>query len=304
MSEYVKLGEYKGLKIKRPEEVVTEEEIQEGIRSRQRKFATSVEVTDRPVENGDVATIDFTGYLDGVPFEGGADTDYPLEIGSGTFIPGFEEKLIGAEIGQDVDVDVTFPVDYPAEDLAGKAVIFKTKVKKISKQEYPEVGETVRNEVIDSLKMFKHREVEDQYEGMLADALVAKSEVKVPEDMYEREVTDLVNRWKAALKMNGIDPDQYYSMTGMDDEKVKEHYHDQAMQRAKSRLVLEAVAEAEHLEASKPAVEMYLNEMAIEYGLPVEQVKDALTKTHRDAIESDVRIRKALQVLKDNAVSE
>lgn len=186
MSEYVKLGEYKGLKIKRPEEVVTEEEIQEGIRSRQRKFATSVEVTDRPVENGDVATIDFTGYLDGVPFEGGADTDYPLEIGSGTFIPGFEEKLIGAEIGQDVDVDVTFPVDYPAEDLAGKAVIFKTKVKKISKQEYPEVGETVRNEVIDSLKMFKHREVEDQYEGMLADALVAKSEVNVPEDMYER----------------------------------------------------------------------------------------------------------------------
>ncbi len=304
MGEYVKLGEYKGLKIKKPEAVVTEEELQEGIRSRQRKFATSVEITDRPVKEGDVATIDFAGYLDGEQFEGGTDTDYPLEIGSNTFIPGFEDQLIGAELGQDIDVNVTFPEDYPAEDLAGKAVVFKCKIKQISEQQYPEVGETVRKEVLDSLQMFKNREVEDQYEGMLADAVVAKSEVTVPDDMYEREVTDLVNRWKATLQMNGINPDQYYSMTGMNDERVKEHFHDQAMERAKSRLVLEEIAAVEHLEATQPAIEMYLSQMAIEYGLSVEQVKEALTKDHMDAIESDVRIRKALQVLKSNAVSE
>ncbi|MGI6205842.1 MAG: trigger factor [Anaerovoracaceae bacterium] len=304
MSEYVKLGEYKGLRIKRPEAVVTEEELQEGIRNRQRKFATSVEINDRPVKKGDVATIDFAGYLDGKQFEGGTDTDYPLEIGSGAFIPGFEDQLIGAELGQDVDVNVTFPEDYPAEDLAGKDVLFKVKIKKISEQQYPDVGETVRKEVLDSLQMFKNREVEDQYEGMLADAVVAKSEVKVPDEMYEREVTDLVNRWKATLQMNGIDPNSYYQMTGITEDKVKEHFHDQAMQRAKSRLVLEEIAAVEHLEATKPAIEMYLNQMAIEYGLPVDQVRDALTKDHMDAIESDVRIRKALQVLKDNAVSE
>ena len=301
MSEYVKLGQYIGLNVKKPEVIVTEEEIEEGYKKRQRTFAKSTAVTDRPLRLGDIATIDFTGYLDGEPFEGGADTNYPLELGTHTFIPGFEEQLVGAELGQEVDVNVTFPEGYAAQNLAGKAVLFKVTIKGITEQEFPPLGETVKKEVRDSLEMFRRREVEDMYENMLADAVVANSEVTVPDEIYEQEVEDLMNRWKTALTRQGIEPAAYFQATGITEDHIKNQYHDQAMNRAKSRLVLEAIAEKEHLEATKPAIEMYLGEMAIEYGLPVDEVKEALTKKHMDAIESDVRIRKVLQMLKAKA---
>lgn len=301
MSEYVKLGQYIGLNVKKPEVIVTEEELEEGYKKRQRTFAKSTAVTDRPLRLGDIATIDFTGYLDGEAFEGGADTNYPLELGTHTFIPGFEEQLVGAELGQEVDVNVTFPEGYAAQNLAGKAVLFKVTIKGITEQEFPPLGETVKKEVRDSLEMFRRREVEDMYENMLADAVVANSEVTVPDEIYEQEVEDLMNRWKTALTRQGIEPAAYFQATGITEDHIKNQYHDQAMNRAKSRLVLEAIAEKEHLEATKPAIEMYLGEMAIEYGLPVDEVKEALTKKHMDAIESDVRIRKVLQMLKAKA---
>ena len=301
MSEYVKLGQYIGLNVKKPEVIVTEEELEEGYRKRQRTFAKSIAVTDRPVREGDIATIDFTGYLDGEPFEGGADTNYPLEIGTHTFIPGFEEQLVGAEIGQEVDVNVTFPEGYAAQNLAGKDVLFKVKINAITEQEFPPLGETVKKEVRDSLEMFRRREVEDMYENMLADAVVANSEVTIPDGMLDQELEDLMNRWKTALTRQGIEPNAYFQATGISEDQIKAQYHDQAVARAKSRLVLEAIAEKEHLEATKPAIEMYLGEMAIEYGLSVEEVKKALTQKHMDAIESDVRIRKVLQMLKAKA---
>ncbi len=301
MSEYVKLGQYIGLNVKKPEVIVTEEELEEGYRKRQRTFAKSIAVTDRPVREGDIATIDFTGYLDGEPFEGGADTNYPLEIGTHTFIPGFEEQLVGAEIGQEVDVNVTFPEGYAAQNLAGKDVLFKVKINAITEQEFPPLGETVKKEVRDSLEMFRRREVEDMYENMLADAVVANSEVTIPDGMLDQELEDLMNRWKTALTRQGIEPNAYFQATGISEDQIKAQYHDQAVARAKSRLVLEAIAEKEHLEATKPAIEMYLGEMAIEYGLSVEEVRKALTQKHMDAIESDVRIRKVLQMLKAKA---
>ena len=301
MSEYVKLGQYIGLNVKKPEVIVTEEELEEGYKKRQRTFAKSTAVTDRPLQLGDIATIDFTGYLDGEPFEGGADTNYPLELGTHTFIPGFEEQLVGAELGQEVDVNVTFPESYAAQNLAGKAVLFKVTIKGITEQEFPPLGESVKKEVRDSLEMFKRREVEDIYENMLADAVVANSEVTVPEEIYEQEVEDLMNRWKTALTRQGIEPNAYFQATGISEDHIKNQYHDQAMNRAKSRLVLEAIAEKEHLVATKPAIDMYLGEMAIEYGLSIEEVREALTKKHMDAIESDVRIRKVLQMLKAKA---
>ena len=301
MSEYVKLGQYIGLNVKKPEVIVTEEELEEGYRKRQRTFAKSIAVTDRSVREGDIATIDFTGYLDGEPFEGGADTNYPLEIGTHTFIPGFEEQLVGAEIGQEVDVNVTFPEGYAAQNLAGKDVLFKVKINAITEQEFPPLGETVKKEVRDSLEMFRRREVEDMYENMLADAVVANSEVTIPDGMLDQELEDLMNRWKTALTRQGIEPNAYFQATGISEDQIKAQYHDQAVARAKSRLVLEAIAEKEHLEATKPAIEMYLGEMAIEYGLSVEEVRKALTQKHMDAIESDVRIRKVLQMLKAKA---
>ncbi len=301
MSEYVKLGQYVGLNVKKPEVIVTEEELQEGYKKRQRTFAKSIAVNDRPVREGDIATIDFAGYLDGQQFDGGTDTNYPLEIGSHTFIPGFEEQLVGAEIGQEVDVNVTFPESYAASNLAGKDVLFKVTVKAITEQEFPELGETVKKEVRDSLEMFRRREVEDIYENMLADAVVANSEVTVPDELLEQEVEDLMNRWKTALTRQGIEPAAYFQATGISEEQIKAQYYDQAMSRAKSRLVLEAIAEKEHLEATKPAIDMFLGEMAIEYGLSVDEVRKALTEKHMDAIESDVRIRKVLQMLKAKA---
>ncbi len=301
MSEYVKLGRYIGLNVKKPEVIVTEEELEEGYKKRQRTFAKSTAVTDRPVKVDDIVTIDFDGYLDGETFNGGSDKNYPLEIGSHTFIPGFEEQLVGAEIGQTVDVNVTFPEGYAAKDLAGRDVLFKVTVNAITEQEFIPLGESVKKEVRDSLEMFKRREVEDIYEGMLADAVVANSEVTVPDEMLDLELTDLMNRWKTALTRQGIEPNAYFQATGITEEQIRAQYHDQAVARAKSRLVLEAIAEKEHLQATKPAIEMYLGEMAIEYGLPVEEVRKALTKDHMDAIESDVRIRKVLQLLKAKA---
>ena len=301
MSEYVKLGQYEGLNVKRPEVIVTEEEIEEGYRKRQRTFAKSTAVTDRPLQLGDIATIDFTGFLDGEPFEGGTDTNYPLELGTHTFIPGFEEQLVGAELGQEVEVNVTFPESYAAQNLAGKNVLFKVKINGITEQEFVPLGETVKKEVRDSLEMFRRREVEDLYENMLADAVVANSEVIVPDEVYEQEVEDLMNRWKTALTRQGIEPNAYFQASGISEDHIKQQYHEQAMSRAKSRLVLEAIAEKEQFEATKPAIEMYLGEMAIEYGMSIEEVKDALTKEHMDAIESDVRIRKVLQFLKAKA---
>lgn len=301
MSEYVKLGEYIGLNVKKPEVIVTEEEIEAGYKKRQRTFAKSVEVTDRPLQMDDIATIDFAGYLNGELFDGGSDSNYPLEIGSHTFIPGFEEQLVGAEIGQTVDVNVTFPEGYAAQHLAGQDVLFKVTVKAITAQEFIPLGESVKKEVRDSLEMYRRREVEDIYEGMLADAVVANSEVTVPEELYQHEVDDLMNRWKTALTRQGIDPTAYFQMSGISEDQIRAQYHEQALTRAKSRLVLEAIAEKEHLRATTPAIEMYLGEMALEYGLPIEDVRNALTKDHMDAIESDVRIRKVLQLLKAKA---
>lgn len=301
MSEYVKLGRYIGLNVKKPEVIVTEEELEEGYKKRQRTFAKSIAVNDRPVKEDDIVTIDFDGYLNGEPFNGGSDKSYPLEIGSHTFIPGFEEQLIGAEIGQTVDVNVTFPEGYAAKELAGQDVLFKVKINAITEQEFIPLGESVKKEVRDSLEMFKRREVEDIYEGMLADAVVADSEVTVPDEMLEIEMTDLMNRWKTALTRQGIEPNAYFQATGITEDQIRAQYREQAVARAKSRLVLEAIAEKEHLQATKPAIEMYLGEMALEYGLPVEEVRNALTKDHMDAIESDVRIRKVLQLLKAKA---
>ena len=301
MSEYVKLGRYIGLNVKKPEVIVTEEELEEGYKKRQRTFAKSIAVNDRPVKEDDIVTIDFDGYLNGEPFNGGSDKSYPLEIGSHTFIPGFEEQLIGAEIGQTVDVNVTFPEGYAAKELAGQDVLFKVKINAITEQEFIPLGESVKKEVRDSLEMFKRREVEDIYEGMLADAVVADSEVTVPDEMLEIEMTDLMNRWKTALTRQGIEPNAYFQATGITEDQIRAQYREQAVARAKSRLVLEAIAEKEHLQATKPAIEMYLGEMALEYGLPVEEVRNALTKDHMDAIESDVRIRKVFQLLKAKA---
>lgn len=303
MSEVIKLGKYKGLSIQRPEAVVSEEEKQEAYARRQRTFAESTEV-DRPAKETDIVNIDFVGYMDGTPFEGSSGEDYALEIGSGTFIPGFEEQLAGASKGDEVDVDITFPADYAAAHLAGKSAVFKVKINSVTEQTFPPLTKTVIKEIDDSLKMYKERETEELFESMLTEAIVADSEIEVSDDLLEREITELLQTWKARIMMTGVDPEKYYEATGTSEEEIRVMLREDALDRAKSRLVLEKIAEIEGLKATKAAKMIYINRMATQYGIPEEEVENALTQEHLDAIESDVRIRKALQLIKDNMAAE
>ncbi len=303
MSEVIRLGNYKGLSIKRPEAVVTDEEKQEAYFRRQRTFATSTEV-DRPAKETDIVNIDFEGFMGGAAFAGGAGENYPLEIGSGSFIPGFEEQLAGASKGDVVDVNVVFPEDYAAAHLAGKEAVFKVKINSITEQSFPPLTKSVIKEIDDSLQMYKEREVEELFEAMLTEAIVADSEVEVSEDLLEREISELLQTWKARIMMTGVDPEQYYIATGTTEEEVREMLRQDAYDRAESRLVLEKIAEIEGLKATKAAKMIYINRMATQYGVPEEDVEAALTQEHLDAIESDVRIRKALQLIKDNLAAE
>ena len=299
MNGVKKLGKYKGLNIEKPVVEVTEEQKQEAYRKRQRQFATSVAV-ERPVQDGDVVNIDFTGYLNDEAFEGGSSEGFLLEIGSGDFIEGFEEQLLGAQIGETRDLNVTFPADYVAADLAGQPVVFKVKINSISEQQYPPLTKSITKEIDDSLEMFANQEMEQLYEEKIVEAIVADSEIEVPEDVLAVETEELFQQWKAEIRMNGVEAERYYAMTGSDEESVKKELYDKALYRSTSRLALEAVAEAEGLKATKAAMTIFLSQMATQYGVPLETLEASLPVEHRDAIESDVRIRKALQFIKDN----
>lgn len=303
MNGVTRLGKYKGLHIKRPVIEVTEEQKQEYYLHRQRQFAKSVAV-ERPAQQGDVVNIDFKGRLNGVPFEGGSSEGYLLELGSGTFIPGFEEQLIGAEIGKSRDILVKFPDDYPEKKLAGHPVVFSVKLNSVSEQQYPPLTKSVMKEIDDSLEMFAEQEMEQQFEELITEALIADSEFAVPEDMLAVELEESFEQWKAQIRMQGVELEQYLSMSGMTEADVKEELKEKALYRASSRLLLEAVAEAEGLKATKAAMTMFLNQMATQYGVPLETLEESLPKEHKEALESDVRIRKALQFIKDNMDAE
>lgn len=310
----VKLGKYKGVKIDKIDTEVTDEEITAEIDKERENNARNIEVTDRAVKDGDMTVLDFEGFVDGVAFEGGKGENYPLTIGSGAFIPGFEEQLVGAEIGKEVEVNVTFPEDYQADELKGKAALFKCTVKEIKEKELPELDDEFASEVseFDTLEEYKAdvkatlterkaKEAKDAKEAAVIEAIVKDSEMEIPDAMLATQQKQMVDEFAQRIQMQGLSLDQYFQFTGTTYDKMVEQVRPQAEKRIKSRLVLEAIVEAEKIEATEEDFEEELKAMAEAYQMEVEKVKEMLSEKSVSQIKADLAVRKAAEFAVEKA---
>lgn len=310
----VKLGKYKGVKVDKIDTEVTDEEVAAKMNEERESNARNIEVTDRAVKDGDMTVIDFEGFVDDVAFEGGKGENYPLTIGSGAFIPGFEEQLVGAEIGKEVTVNVTFPEDYQAEDLKGKAAVFKCVVKEIKEKELPELDDEFASEVseFDTLEEYKAdvkakltekkvKEAKDAKEAAVIEAIVNDSEMEIPEAMLSTQQRQMVDEFAQRIQMQGLSIDQYFQFTGTTYDKMIEQVKPQAEKRIKSRLILEAIVKAENIEASDEDFEEELKVMAEAYQMEVEKVKELLPEKSVAQIKNDIAVRKAAEFAVENA---
>ena len=309
----VKLGKYKGVEVEKIDLEVTDDEIDAEIDRQRNMNARSIDVTDRAVQDGDTVNLDFEGFVDGVAFQGGKGTDYPLTIGSGSFIPGFEEQLIGFEIGQEGDVNVKFPEDYQAEDLAGKDATFKCKINSIRAKELPELDDdfasdagfdTVaeyKEDIKKKLTEKKEADAKAKREDEVVRAVIDDSEMELPEPMIETQQRQMVNEFAQRLQMQGMNMDQYLQYTGTSVDQMLAQVKPQAIERIKSRLVLEAVAAAENLEASEQDVNDELERMAGQYKMDVDKLKDLMGDGEMKQLKSDLAVQKAADFLVENA---
>lgn len=310
----VKLGKYKGVKVDKADTEVTDDEVDAQINRERENNARNIEVTDRAVKDGDMTVIDFEGFVDSVAFEGGKGENYPLTIGSGAFIPGFEEQLVGAEIGKEVEVNVTFPEDYQAEDLQGKEAVFKCTVKEIKEKELPELDDEFASEVSefetlaeykadvkDKLTEKKVKEAKDAKEAAVIEAIVNDSEMEIPEPMLTTQQRQMVDEFAQRMQMQGLSMEQYFQFTGATYDKMIEQVKPQAERRIKSRLVLEAIVKAENIEASEEEYEEELKSMAEAYQMEVEKVKEMLPKKSTEQIKQDIAVRKAAEFAVEHA---
>ncbi|MED1748337.1 MULTISPECIES: trigger factor [Bacillus] len=308
----VKLGDYKGLNVEKDDTTVTDEDVQEELKALQNRQAELVVKEEGTIENGDTVVLDFEGFVDGEAFEGGKAENYSLEIGSGSFIPGFEEQLVGLEAGAEKDVEVTFPEEYHAEDLAGKPAVFKVKIHEIKAKELPalddefakDVDEEVETlaELTEKTKKRLEEAKENEAEGKLREELVAKAsenaEVDVPQAMVDTELDRMMKEFEQRLQMQGMNLELYFQFSGQDEDALKEQMKEDAAKRVKSNLTLEAIAAAEDLQVSDEEVEEELSKMAEAYNMPVENIKQAIGST--DAMKEDLKVRKAIDFLVEN----
>ncbi|MGN0402271.1 MAG: trigger factor [Acetatifactor sp.] len=314
----VTLGKYKGVKVDKADTSVTDEEVNAEIDKEREKNSRTVDITERAVENGDIATIDFEGFVDGVAFQGGKGEDYPLTIGSGAFIPGFEEALIGAEIGKEVDVNVTFPEDYQAAELAGKAAVFKCTVKKLQEKQIPELDDDFVGEVseesdtVDEYKAEIRKKLEDKKtaeaksakeEAAIA-AVIAEAKMDIPDAMVETQQREMVQDYAQRMQAQGISMEQYMKFTGMTTQMLLEQVKPQALKRIQSRLVLEAVAAAENMEASEEDFEEEVKTMAEVYNMEADKVKELLGENGKKQVMQDIVVKKAAEFVTENAKEE
>ncbi|MBR1861893.1 MAG: trigger factor [Lachnospiraceae bacterium] len=309
----VTLGKYKGVEVDAVDVTVSDEDVEEALKKEQEKQARRIDVTDRAVKSGDETVIDFEGFVDGVAFEGGKGEDYPLTIGSGAFIPGFEDALIGAEIGKETDVNVTFPEDYQAKELAGKAAVFKCTVKSIKEKQLPELDDEFASDAgFDSLKDYRESIKSDLETRRLSDAKTAKqdavidkiiedSKMDIPDAMLETEQKNMVNEFAQRMQGQGLTFQQYLQFSGMTMDKFMEQVKPQALSRIQSRLVLEEIAKAENITVSEEDYESELKTMAEAYALEADKVKDMVGAEGRKQIEKDILVKKALEFAADNA---
>lgn len=310
----VELGKYKGVKIGKIETEVTDEDIMEVIDRERRNNAREITVEDRAVEDGDTATIDFEGFVDDEAFEGGKGEDYDLVIGSHSFIDTFEEQLIGKNIGDDVDVNVTFPEDYQAEELAGKPALFKVKIKGIKAQELPELDDEFASEVseyetVDEYKEsikkdLAERKAEDaknQREREAIEAVIADAKMDIPEAMITTTQRQMMDEFAQRIQSQGISFDQYLQLTGASADQMMEQVKPQAELRIKSRLVLEAVVEAEHIEATEEDFDKEIERIAEMYQMEADKAKEMVGEAGKAEIMKDLAVTKAAEFVRDNA---
>ncbi len=310
----VTLGKYKGVKIDKVDIDVTEEEIEADIARERDNAARIIPITDRAVKDGDMTVIDFEGFVDGVAFEGGKGEDYPLTIGSGAFIPGFEAALIGAEIGVETDVNVTFPEDYQAEELAGKAAVFKCTVKEIKEKELPELDDEFASEVSEYDTFAEYKEsvkakivdrktaaAKSAKEEEVVAAVVADAKMDIPEAMVETTQRQMVEEFAQRMQSQGISMEQYMQFTGMTPQMLLEQIKPQAMKRIQSRLVLEAIVAAENITVSEEEFEAEVARMATSYMMEADKVKELLGEGGKQSVMEDLAINKAVELVVENA---
>ena len=306
----VTLGEYKGVEVQKTKSEVTEEDIETEIKRAREKNSRLITVEDRGIEDGDQVTIDFDGSVDGKRFEGGKAEDYPLTIGSHTFIDNFEEQLIGKTTGEECEVNVTFPAEYHVEELKNKPAVFKVKVKEIQRKELPEANDDFASEVSDFDTMEEYKKdltVKLQAEKIEAaktadeDKVVAKvienATMEIPDQMVEEQVNGMVNDYARRLESQGISFKQYVEITGMTAEKIGEQMKPQAIKRIQTRLVLEAVVKAENIQADDAAVEEQFDKMAEDFKMDKEQIKGMFGEEQMAQLKEDLAVQKAIDFL-------
>ena len=311
----VKLGEYKGLEVDKVSTRVTQKEVDAKIQEEAEKNAREVVVTDRAVADGDEVILDFEGFVDGEAFEGGKGENYPLTIGSGSFIPGFEEQLVGAEAEKEVEVKVTFPEDYHAEELKGKEAVFKCTVHEIKAKELPEIDDEFAAEVseFDTLEEYKadvKAKIKEQkaadgkrnQEDQAVEQAVKNAEYEIPQPMIETQTTQMVEDFAQRIQSQGITLEQYFQFTGLTAEKMMEDMRPQAIKRIETRLVLEAVAKAENIEITDEKIDEELAKMAESYNMEVEKLKEFMGENEKKQMKEDIAVQDAVTLIVDASV--
>ena len=310
----VTLGDYKGVEVPKSEIAVTDEEVDAEVKKEQDKNARTVAVEDRAAANGDITTIDFEGFVDGVAFEGGKGTDYALTLGSGTFIPGFEDQLVGANTGDHVEVKVTFPEEYQAKELAGKEAVFQCDVKKIETKEVPELDDEFAKDVseFDTLAEYKENvkkeltekkeaEAKTAKENAVIDKVIENAQMDIPEAMLMTQCRQMLDDFSRRMQSQGLSMDQYFQFTGMTADKMMEDMKPQALKRIQTRLVLEKVAEVENIQPTEEEVNEEISKMAEAYKMEADKLKELLGERELEQMKKDMAVQKAVTVIADAA---
>ena len=310
----VTLGEYKGLEVERQEVIVTDDDVMEEIKKEQEKNATVINVEDRPVQKDDTAVIDFEGFCDGVAFEGGKGTDFPLVIGSGQFIPGFEDQLIGRNVGDEVEVNVTFPTPYQEKSLEGKDAMFKVTIKELKAKELPEIDDEFasevsefdtldeyKKEVADKIRSQKEAEAKRKKEDEVVNKAVENASMEIPQAMIDTQAFNMVNEFAQRMQSQGLTMEQYMQFTGSTREQMEDQMKDQAKKRIQVRLTLEAVAKAENIQISDEELDKEVEKMAEAYKLEKEQLKKYLGDAELEQMKTDMAVQKAVDLLASEA---
>ena len=311
----VTLGDYKGVEVPKSEITVTDEEVDAEVKKEQDKNARTVAVEDRAAANGDITTIDFEGFVDGVAFDGGKGSDYALTLGSGTFIPGFEDQLVGANAGDHVEVKVTFPEEYQAKELAGKEAVFQCDVKKIETKEVPELDDEFAKDVseFDTLAEYKEdvkkkltekkeKEARTAKENAAVDKAIENAQMDIPELMTKTECRQMMDDFSRRMQQQGLSMEQYFQFTGQSMDKMMEDMKPQALKRIQTRLVLEKVAEAENIQPSEEEITEEIQKMADAYKMEADKIREAIGESGLEQMKKDMAVQKAVTVIADAAV--